>query len=213
MLGLSMKKIFSLAAVVGAGLTLAGCGYTPEERAGSGAAIGGATGRRPSARPRGGGVAGTLVGGALGAATGAIVGANTRPPPPPPPGYYPPPPPPPPRCAQFVYDPYGNPHCNSVLRLLKPDTALSATVRPIAKSRRAQGRRVPNSLILHYTGLTTGEAAVQLLCDPVAEVSSHYLALEDGSLLQLVPESRRAWHAGRGVWAGESDNERRLDRD
>ncbi|MEJ0095288.1 MAG: hypothetical protein WDN46_18355 [Methylocella sp.] len=104
-----MKKIFSLAAVVGAGLTLAGCGYTPEERAGSGAAIGGATGAAIGAAS-GGGVAGTLVGGALGAATGAIVGANTRPPPPPPPpGYYPPPP----RCAQFVYDPYGNPHCTA----------------------------------------------------------------------------------------------------
>ncbi|MEJ0095289.1 MAG: N-acetylmuramoyl-L-alanine amidase [Methylocella sp.] len=88
---------------------------------------------------------------------------------------------------------------------MKPDTALSATVRPSPNHGERKGGRVPNSLILHYTGLTSGEAAVQLLCDPVAEVSSHYLVLEDGSLLQLVPESRRAWHAGRGVWAGESD--------
>jgi hypothetical protein len=109
-----MRKIIPLAAFVGASLTLAGCGYTPEERAGSGAAIGGATGAAIGAAS-GGGVASTLVGGALGAATGAIVGANTRPaPPPPPPGYYyPPPPPPPPRCAQVAYDPYGNAHCTA----------------------------------------------------------------------------------------------------
>lgn len=43
------------------------------------------------------------------------------------------------------------------------------------------------------------------LCDPAAQVSSHYLVLEDGGLLQLVPEARRAWHAGRGFWAGERD--------
>jgi hypothetical protein len=106
-----MNKIFLFAAVVAASMALAGCGYTPEERAGSGAALGGATGAAIGAAT-GKGVGAALVGGALGAATGAIVGANTRPanPPPPPAGYYPPPPPPP-RCARVVYDPYGNAFC------------------------------------------------------------------------------------------------------
>jgi N-acetylmuramoyl-L-alanine amidase len=58
---------------------------------------------------------------------------------------------------------------------------------------------------LHYTGVATGEAAVKLLCDPVRQVSSHYVVMLDGALLQLVAESRRAWHAGRGVWDGETD--------
>ncbi len=40
---------------------------------------------------------------------------------------------------------------------------------------------------------------------PMSRVSSHYLAYEDGRLFQLVDESKRAWHAGRGTWDGESD--------
>ncbi len=47
-------------------------------------------------------------------------------------------------------------------------------------------------LVLHYTGMATGEAALARLCDPAAEVSSHYVVEEDGTILQLVPESERA---------------------
>jgi N-acetylmuramoyl-L-alanine amidase len=64
---------------------------------------------------------------------------------------------------------------------------------------------MPDSILLHYTGLPDGEAALRQLCNPATQVSSHYLVFEDGCLAQLVPESRRAWHAGKGMWAGESD--------
>jgi len=60
-------------------------------------------------------------------------------------------------------------------------------------------------LLLHYTGMASGEGAVRWLCDPASKVSSHYVVFEDGRILQLVDESRRAWHAGRGHWAGETD--------
>ncbi|ARN80655.1 N-acetylmuramoyl-L-alanine amidase [Methylocystis bryophila] len=60
-------------------------------------------------------------------------------------------------------------------------------------------------LILHYTGLPTTQAALDALTSPAAEVSAHYLVDEDGGVLQLVPESRRAWHAGRSFWRGETD--------
>jgi hypothetical protein len=104
-----MQKIFPLTILVIASIALAGCGYTPEQRAVSGAALGGATGAAiGAAAGRGPGAA--LAGGAIGAATGAIVGANTAPPPPPPPpGYYGAPPPP--RCARVGYDAYGNRVC------------------------------------------------------------------------------------------------------
>src|SRR5262249_6695143 len=60
-------------------------------------------------------------------------------------------------------------------------------------------------LVLHYTGMRTGEAALERLCDPVAKVSSHYLVEEDGTTWRLVPEEKRAWHAGVSFWAGERD--------
>ena len=60
-------------------------------------------------------------------------------------------------------------------------------------------------MILHYTGMPTGEAALKRLCDPASEVSAHYLIWEDGRIDQLVQESRRAWHAGQASWKGETD--------
>jgi N-acetylmuramoyl-L-alanine amidase len=60
-------------------------------------------------------------------------------------------------------------------------------------------------LVLHYTGMESAEAALDRLCDPAAEVSAHYLLDEAGRVVQLVDEERRAWHAGRASWRGETD--------
>jgi N-acetylmuramoyl-L-alanine amidase len=60
-------------------------------------------------------------------------------------------------------------------------------------------------LMLHYTGMQTGDEALARLTDRAAKVSSHYFVEEDGRIDQLVPESRRAWHAGMGSWKGAVD--------
>ncbi len=60
-------------------------------------------------------------------------------------------------------------------------------------------------LILHYTGMATGQAALDRLCDPAAKVSAHYLIEEDGQVFSLVAEHKRAWHAGVSSWAGDRD--------
>jgi N-acetylmuramoyl-L-alanine amidase len=60
-------------------------------------------------------------------------------------------------------------------------------------------------LVLHYTGMTTAEAALERLCDPASQVSAHYLIDDDGRTVQLVPEDGRAWHAGVSSWRGETD--------
>ena len=60
-------------------------------------------------------------------------------------------------------------------------------------------------LLLHYTGMQSADAALQRLCDPIHEVSAHYLITSNGRILQMVCESQRAWHAGRSFWAGETD--------
>jgi N-acetylmuramoyl-L-alanine amidase len=57
-------------------------------------------------------------------------------------------------------------------------------------------------LILHYTGMQTGQAAIDRLRDPVAKVSSHYVIEEDGTIYRLVPEHLRAFHAGISYWRG-----------
>jgi N-acetylmuramoyl-L-alanine amidase len=69
---------------------------------------------------------------------------------------------------------------------------------------RRDGKRA-DAIILHYTGMETGEAAEAWLCNPESEVSSHYLVHEDGRIVQMVREIDRAWHAGASSWHGETD--------
>ena len=59
-------------------------------------------------------------------------------------------------------------------------------------------------LILHYTGMESGQAALNQLRDPEKKLSSHYVVEEDGTVFRLVPEERRAWHAGISHWRGHS---------
>ena len=66
-------------------------------------------------------------------------------------------------------------------------------------------RAPPDAVILHYTGMPTGAAALERMRDPAAKVAAHYMVEEDGRVFRLVPEERRAWHAGLGSWAGEED--------
>lgn len=60
----------------------------------------------------------------------------------------------------------------------------------------------PSMIVLHYTGMKTGEEALARLRDPEAKVSAHYLVEEDGRVFRLAPEERRAWHAGVSFWRG-----------
>jgi N-acetylmuramoyl-L-alanine amidase len=67
-------------------------------------------------------------------------------------------------------------------------------------------RNAPISiLVLHYTGMVDAKAAIDRLRDPEAKVSCHYLVAEDGQVLRMVPEEKRAWHAGRSFWRGVTD--------
>jgi len=59
-------------------------------------------------------------------------------------------------------------------------------------------------VVLHYTEMER-EAALQRLTDPEAKVSAHYFIAEDGEVVRLVDESKRAWHAGASYWRGHKD--------
>jgi N-acetylmuramoyl-L-alanine amidase len=62
-----------------------------------------------------------------------------------------------------------------------------------------------DTLVVHYTGMQTCQAAVDRLCDTDAQVSAHYLIDEDGTVYRLVDEDKRAWHAGVSWWRGAMD--------
>lgn len=67
-------------------------------------------------------------------------------------------------------------------------------------------RQLPVTMVvLHYTGMESADAALARMCDPAAEVSAHYMIDEDGTVIQLVDEGKRAWHAGRSYWRGVRD--------
>jgi N-acetylmuramoyl-L-alanine amidase len=69
---------------------------------------------------------------------------------------------------------------------------------------RPRGQQV-DILLLHYTDMVSARAALKRLTDPAARVSAHYCVDEDGTVYRLVPEKRRAWHAGLSYWAGARD--------
>lgn len=91
----------------------------------------------------------------------------------------------------------------------KPDTKCQCDVQPAVNF----GERVENLktdiLLLHYTGMENGEAALDWLCREESGVSCHYIVFEDGRVVQLVPEHKRAWHAGKSCWQGEVDTNSR----
>lgn len=60
-------------------------------------------------------------------------------------------------------------------------------------------------LVLHYTDTTDRAETLSYLLDPSREVSAHYLVDEDGAVIRLVPEAKRAWHAGKACWRGMRD--------
>ena len=67
-------------------------------------------------------------------------------------------------------------------------------------------RALPVSMVvLHYTGMIDGASAIARLADPEAKVSAHYVVAEDGQVVRMVDEDKRAWHAGRSWWRGTSD--------
>jgi len=89
------------------------------------------------------------------------------------------------------------------MQVFSPD---SSSVSQVTPSPNQDERMLPTDiLLLHYTGMTSTAAAIERLCDPAAKVSSHYVVDEHGEIIQLVPEARRAWHAGESSWEGVCD--------
>src|SRR2546423_1513611 len=97
------------------------------------------------------------------------------------------------------------PRASASMRTFTPDTSIASDVIPSANyGDRSKGRQ-PDMVVLHYTGMPDVEGAIRQLCTAGTDVSAHYIVLEDGRIVQCVPEAKRAWHAGVSSWAGEED--------
>lgn len=86
-----------------------------------------------------------------------------------------------------------------------PDTPLTHAVCMAHNREPRRGNAKPSLLILHYTGMSSAEKAIDWLSRPESGVSCHYVVDENGRVTQLVPEEFRAWHAGVSSWKGETD--------
>ncbi len=88
---------------------------------------------------------------------------------------------------------------------MRADSALGVLLCPSPNHGARDARLAIDMLLLHYTGMPDADGALKWLCMRESEVSAHYFVYEDGHIVQLVPEARRAWHAGAAFWAGERD--------
>lgn len=84
----------------------------------------------------------------------------------------------------------------------KPDFRSACVV---ASPNHDERKSAIDMVLLHYTGMPSSDEALARLTDPESKVSSHYFVDEDGRIDQLVPEARRAWHAGLSSWKGVTD--------
>jgi N-acetylmuramoyl-L-alanine amidase len=97
------------------------------------------------------------------------------------------------------------PKGNADMQTFTPDSSVVSDVIPSPNYGDRNNGRLPDMIVLHYTGMPDVEGALARLCTAGTDVSAHYIVLEDGRIVQSVQESKRAWHAGAGVWAGEQD--------
>lgn len=86
------------------------------------------------------------------------------------------------------------------------DMEVGELVHRVVPSPNCNDRQLPiTMLVIHYTEMKPVETALDRLTDPEAGVSAHYLITEEGEVIQLVSEAKRAWHAGASYWRGIKD--------
>jgi N-acetylmuramoyl-L-alanine amidase len=84
------------------------------------------------------------------------------------------------------------PSANTSMKTFTPDSSIASDVIPSANYGERNKGRQPDMILLHYTGMPDVEGAIAQLCTAGTEVSAHYIVLEDGRIVQSVPEAKRA---------------------
>jgi len=86
-----------------------------------------------------------------------------------------------------------------------PESPLALGVLPSPNFEARSAGALPDMIVLHYTGMPDADQAAQWLADAASRVSAHYFVYDDGTIVQMISERWRAWHAGQSNWAGETD--------
>jgi N-acetylmuramoyl-L-alanine amidase len=92
-----------------------------------------------------------------------------------------------------------------------PDHA-GADIRPSPNFGERRDGKPADILLLHYTGMETGQGAEDWLCDPQSEVSCHYIVHEDGRIVQMVPEENSRLACRAELLEGRDRHQFPLDR-
>ena len=65
--------------------------------------------------------------------------------------------------------------------------------------------KIAQIIVLHHTGSLLLKSAVSWFKTTQSQVSAHYVVGLDGTIIQMVKEEDKAWHAGDSVWYGKKD--------
>lgn len=65
--------------------------------------------------------------------------------------------------------------------------------------------RKPNFIIIHHTAQDSLQQTIKTFTLTRTQVSAHYVIADDGSVVQMLNDYMRAWHAGRGSWGKDTD--------
>lgn len=60
-------------------------------------------------------------------------------------------------------------------------------------------------IVIHATASDSFDGAVSWMENKKSQVSAHYCISKEGEVVQLVQESKKAWHAGKSTWKGEEN--------
>src|SRR5437763_16776000 len=87
------------------------------------------------------------------------------------------------------------PRASATMKAFTPDSSIASDVIPSANYGERDEGRLPDMIVLHYTGMPDVEGAIARLCTAGSEVSAHYIDLEDGRIVPCVPKPIHDWHA------------------
>ena len=66
------------------------------------------------------------------------------------------------------------------------------------------GTIAPRFLVIHYTAGSSAAGTIAWFQSPASRVSAHLVIARDGTVTQMVPFNREAWHAGQSRWGNLS---------